>query len=76
VTRPFEDEGIWTDQDGRVLPHAHLVTEGSTARDLAFKVHTDLGNRFIRAIDARHRRFVSADHKLVAGEVIKIVASK
>ena len=73
---PVEDEGKWTDKDGNVLPHAHLVPEGSTARDLAFKVHTDLGNHFIRAIDAKHRRVVGADHKLAAGDVIKIVASK
>lgn len=73
---PVEDEGKWTDKDGNVLPHAHLVPEGATARDLAFKVHTDLGNHFIRAIDARHRRVVGADHKLAAGDVIKIVASK
>jgi ribosome-binding ATPase len=73
---PVEDEGKWTDKDGNILPHAHLIPDGSTARDLAFKVHTDLGNHFIRAIDAKHRRVVSADHKLVAGDVIKIVASK
>ncbi len=73
---PVEDETRWTDKDGNILPHAHLVPEGSTARDLAFKVHTDLGSHFIRGIDARHRRVVGADHKLVAGDVIKIVAGK
>jgi hypothetical protein len=73
---PVEDEGKWTDKDGNVLPHAHLVPDGATARDLAYKVHTDLGDHFIRAVDARHRRVVGADHKLAAGDVIKIVASK
>jgi ribosome-binding ATPase YchF (GTP1/OBG family) len=73
---PVEDETKWTDKDGNVLPHAHLVPDGATARDLAFKVHTDLGQHFIRAIDAKHRRVVSADHKLVAGDVIKIVANR
>jgi len=73
---PVEDEGKWTDKDGNVLPHAHLVPEGATARDLAYKVHTDLGTNFVRAIDAKHRRVVGSDHKLVAGDVIKIIASK
>lgn len=73
---PVEDEAKWTDKDGNVLPHAHLVPEGATARDLAFRVHTDLGSHFIRAIDAKHRRVVGADHKLAAGDVIKIVSSK
>jgi hypothetical protein len=40
------------------------------------EVHPELGNHFIRAIDARHRRVVNADHKLVAGDLTKIVASK
>lgn len=73
---PVEDETKWTDKDGHVLPHAHLIPEGSTARDLAYKVHTDLGQNFIRGIDAKSRRVVGADHKLAAGDVIKIVASK
>jgi ribosome-binding ATPase YchF (GTP1/OBG family) len=73
---PVEDEGKWTDKDGNVLPHAHLVPEGATARDLAYKVHTDLGQHFIRGIDAKTRRVVGADHKLQAGDVVKIVAAK
>jgi hypothetical protein len=39
-------------------------------------VHTDLGQKFIRGVDPKHKRVVGADHKLVAGDVIKIVASK
>jgi len=54
----------------------HLAPDRAPARDLAFKVHTDLGSHFIRGIDARHRRVVGADHKLAAGDVIKIVAGK
>lgn len=73
---PVEDEGKWTDKDGNVLPHCHLVPEGATARDLAYKVHTDLGEHFIRAVDARTRRVVGADHALKAGDVVKIVAGK
>jgi len=73
---PVEDEGKWTDKDGNVLPHTHLLPQGSTARDLAFKVHTDLGKHFIRAIDGRTKRVVGADHPLKSGDVIKIVAAK
>jgi ribosome-binding ATPase YchF (GTP1/OBG family) len=73
---PVEDEGKWTDKDGNVLPHAHLVPQGATARDLAYKVHTDLGEHFIRAVDAKARRVVGADHPLKAGDVVKIVAAR
>ncbi|UCE37422.1 MAG: redox-regulated ATPase YchF [Thermoplasmata archaeon] len=75
VVYPVEDETHLTDKDGRVLPDAYLMKRGATAVDLAFKVHTDLGNNFIRAIDARTKRVVGHDHELKDGDVIKIVAN-
>jgi len=74
VVYPVEDEGKLTDKDGRVLPDAFLLKRGSTARDMAFKVHTDLGKKFIRAINARTRRVIGHDYILQDGDVIKIVA--
>ena len=74
VVYPVEDEGKLTDKDGRVLPDAFLLKRGSTAKDMAFKVHTDLGKHFIRAINARTHRVVGADYVLQDGDVIKIVA--
>jgi ribosome-binding ATPase YchF (GTP1/OBG family) len=75
VVYPVEDESHLTDKDGRVLPDAYLMKRGSTAVDLAYKVHTDLGKNFIRAIDARTKRVVGHDHELSDGDVIKIVSS-
>lgn len=72
VVYPVEDEHHYTDHDGRILPDAHLVRNGATARDLAYKVHTDLGDKFIRAIDCRNQRTIGADHILKDGDVIKI----
>jgi hypothetical protein len=74
VVYPVEDEGHLTDKQGNVLPDALLLPEGSTARELAYKIHTDLGEGFIRAIDARTHRTIGADHKLKSGDIIKIVA--
>ncbi len=74
VVYPVEDEHHLTDKEGRVLPDAHLIPRGSTAKDLAYKVHTDLGDHFIRAIDARSKRVIGADHVLNDGDVISIVA--
>jgi len=71
---PVEDETHWTDKKGNVLPDAFLVPRGSTARDVAFKVHTDLGNHFIRAINARTKMVVGHDHPVQDGDVLKIVA--
>jgi len=74
VVYPVVDETHWTDKDGNVLPDAYLMPTGSNAKDLAFKVHTDLGNNFIRAIDGKTHMTVGATHVLKDGDVIKIVA--
>jgi len=74
VVYPVEDETHWTDKKGHVLPDAFLVSRGSTAKDLAAKVHTDLAKHFIRAIDARTKMVVGSDHALRDGDVVKIVA--
>ena len=73
---PVEDENKFTDHFGRVLPDAFLVPRGSTARDLAYRVHTELGDKFIRAVNARTKRTVGADYELQDGDVIRIVANK
>jgi ribosome-binding ATPase YchF (GTP1/OBG family) len=74
VVYPVEDEHHLTDKEGRVLPDAHLIPRGSTAKDLAYKVHTDLGDHFIRGIDARTHRVIGADHPLKDGDIISIIA--
>jgi hypothetical protein len=74
IVYPVEDETHWTDKKGHVLPDAFLVSRGSTAKDLAARVHTDLAKHFIRAIDARTKMVVGADHALRDGDVVKIVA--
>jgi ribosome-binding ATPase len=75
VVYPVEDETKFTDKKGNVLPDARIMHQGDTARDLAFKVHTDLGNSFLYAIDARTGLRVGADHPLKNNDVLKIVSS-
>lgn len=76
VVFPVEDEYKFTDHYGRVLPDALLMPEGSTARDLAYAIHTELGEKFIHAIDVRSKRRLGADYKLKHRDVIKIVARR
>ena len=73
---PVEDENKFTDHFGRVLPDAFLVPRGSTAKDLAYRIHTDLGDKFIRAVNARTKRTIGADYELQDGDIIRIVANK
>jgi len=74
VVYPVQDEGHWTDGDGRVLPDALLIQRGTSAKGLAYAVHSDLGDGFIRAVDGRTGRVIGAEHELDDNDVTKIVA--
>lgn len=73
VVYPVEDENKCTDKDGNVLPDAYIMDKGETPRDLAFKIHTEIGERFIGAIDAKTKRKIKSDKELENGDVIKIL---
>jgi len=74
VVYPVQDETHWTDGDGKVLPDAFVVPSGIQAKLLAYKVHSDLGDGFIRGVDGRTRRVVGAEHEMSDGDVLKIHA--
>lgn len=76
VIYPVEDETHWTDSRGRVLPDALLVPSDTPARAVAYRVHTDLGEHFIRAIDGRTHRAIGADQALQPNSVVRIVSRK
>lgn len=75
VVYPVEDENKYCDKKGNVLPDAYLVKKGTTAKDLAFKIHTDIGNKFIYAVDARKKIRIGADQELNDRDIIKIVSA-
>lgn len=75
VVYPVEDENKFTDTKGNVLPDAMLVKRGTTARELAYKIHTDIGKHFIYALDAKTKMRVAEDYELKNNDVIKIVSS-
>ncbi|MFP4626099.1 MAG: redox-regulated ATPase YchF [Natronomonas sp.] len=72
---PVQNENRWTDGQGNVLPDAFLLPEGSTPLDLAFAVHSDIGEGYIHAVDARERRRIGEDRELEEGDVIKIAST-
>ncbi|MFA7197779.1 MAG: redox-regulated ATPase YchF [Methanoculleus sp.] len=74
VVYPVEDEHKLTDGKGRVLPDAFLMKRGSTPRDLAYQVHTDIGEGFLYAIDAKTGMRVKDTLELKNGDIIKIVS--
>ncbi len=64
------------DQYGRVLPDCFLMPPGTTALDFAFRLHTDFGENFIRAVDVRKKMPVGREHKLCHRDVVEIFAGR
>ena len=72
---PVEDANKLSDKKGNVLPDVFLVKKGTTAREFAALIHTDLAKTFIYAIDVRTKKKLPEDYELQDRDVIKIVAA-
>jgi ribosome-binding ATPase len=68
--------GKLEDSEGRCLPDCFLMPPGTTALDFAYKLHTDFGKNFIRAINVKTKMAVGKDHPLEHGNIIEIVAGR
>ncbi len=75
VVYPVQDENKWADSKGNILPDAYLLEKEATALDLAYKIHTQLGDNFIKAIDAKTKKVLGKDYVLKDGDIIKIVST-
>jgi len=73
---PVEDLEHLSDHMGRVLPDAYLVPYGTTARQLAYIIHTELGEGFIYAAEAREKKRVGEDYVLKDRDVVSIVSAR
>ena len=63
------------DQHGNVIPDCFLMPPNTTALDFAFKLHTDIGNHFIKAIDVKTKKPVGKEYLLKNRDVIEIVTN-
>ncbi|MEK6927484.1 MAG: redox-regulated ATPase YchF [Nanoarchaeota archaeon] len=61
------------DSKGNVLPDCYLMPPGSTALDFAFRLHSDIGRDFVKAIDVKTKKAVGKDHVLKSGEGFEIL---
>jgi len=73
---PVADANKLVDTEGNVLPDVFLVPRGTTVKELAFRVHTELGEKFICGVDARTKRRLAADYQLKNNDVIEIKFAK
>ena len=76
VVYPVEDVERLTDHKGNILPDAYLVPYGTTAREFAYMIHSELGESFIYAIEAHQKKRVGEDYVLKDRDVISIVSAK
>ncbi|MCE4614877.1 MAG: redox-regulated ATPase YchF [Desulfurococcales archaeon] len=72
---PVEDATHYTDKEGRVLPDAFLVPRGTTAREFAYLIHTDLGEGFLYAVNAKTKQRIGENYVLKDNDVVKIVST-
>ena len=63
------------DSQGRTLPDVFLMPPKSTALDFAYKLHTDFGKNFIKAINVKNRQLIGKEHELKNRDVVEIVHS-
>lgn len=67
--------GKLEDSEGRTLPDCFLLPPDSTALDFAYKLHTDFGKNFIKAINVKTKLPVGKDEPLHHRDVIEIKSS-
>ncbi|MEM3113154.1 MAG: redox-regulated ATPase YchF [Candidatus Pacearchaeota archaeon] len=53
-----------TDSKGNILPDCFLMPPNSTALDFAYKLHSDIGKNFVKAIHIKTKQAVGKDYKL------------
>ena len=73
---PVEDAEKLTDHQGRVLPDCYMVRRGTTTKQFAGLIHSELAESSIFAIDARTKRRLGDSHVLKENDIIQIVAAK
>ena len=64
------------DSQGRCLPDCFLLPPKSTALDFAFRIHTDIGNKFVRAVDAKTKLSLGKEYLLKHRDVVEIMTSR
>jgi ribosome-binding ATPase YchF (GTP1/OBG family) len=73
---PVENLEHLSDHNNRILPDTYLVPYGTTAKQFAYLIHTELGENFIYAMDARKKLRIGEDTILNDNDVISIISAK
>jgi ribosome-binding ATPase YchF (GTP1/OBG family) len=75
VVYPVENPEKFSDHSGNVLPDAYLVPNGTTLKELALRIHTEIGEQMLYGINARNGMRLSDNYVLKAQDVVSIVSA-
>lgn len=73
---PVADPTKMSDKYGNVLPDVYLMKTGSTIRDLAEDIHTDLAKGLLYAIDVRDGLRLPTNYHLKDRDILSIVSAR
>lgn len=62
-----------SDSKGNILPDCYLMPPGSTALDFAFRLHSDIGKAFVKAVHVKTKQAVGKDYVLKMGDGLEIM---
>jgi ribosome-binding ATPase len=61
------------DSKGNILPDCFLLEGESTALDFAYKIHQDIGDGFVKAMNVKKKQPIGKEYKLQHRDVIEIL---
>jgi ribosome-binding ATPase YchF (GTP1/OBG family) len=63
------------DKEGRILPDCFLLPPGSTVRDFAETIHSDIAKNLLYGIDVRTKQRLAKDHVLKHRDAVYLVSA-
>lgn len=61
------------DSKGNILPDCFLMPPNSTVLEFAYKLHTDIGKKFVKAVNVKTKQLIGKEYKLKHRDVIEII---
>jgi ribosome-binding ATPase YchF (GTP1/OBG family) len=76
VVYPVANITHTSDKKGNVLPDAFIIKKGTTLKDFAAKIHSDMADKFIGGIDHETKKKIGAEHVLKDGDIVEVIFSR
>ncbi|HEX5892986.1 MAG TPA: redox-regulated ATPase YchF [Nitrososphaeraceae archaeon] len=73
---PVAEASKLSDKSGNVLPDVYLMKSGSTVKDLAKEIHTELAKGLLYAIDIRDGLRLPIDYEIKDRDILSIISAR